>query len=88
MSPGCPRWSLVAEHSLNGFHDFSGAGWTKNFDAPVVENYDYLEGYLRSGLAGLDPYARMTLPTLVAAIGLFGWVVRDNPTRRPHQPRT
>ncbi len=33
-------------------------------------------------VGGLDPFARTTLPTLVAAIGLVGWLALERPTRR------
>ena len=33
-------------------------------------------------VAGLDPFARMTLPTVGAAIGLVGWLALERPTRR------
>ena len=47
-------WRCIARH---GFHDFGEAGWSKCFDSPVVEDYDYLAAYLEGGLEALDPYA-------------------------------
>lgn len=41
----------------NGFHDFSAAGWSKCYDSPVVEDYDYIGPSLEGGLDALDPYA-------------------------------
>ena len=46
-------WSALASH---GFHDFSSHGWTKRYDSPYVENYDYVTAYERGGLDALDPY--------------------------------
>ncbi len=46
-------WREVASH---GFHDFGSSGWTKCFDSPFVESYDYVSRYLTGGLAALDPY--------------------------------
>lgn len=47
-------WRCIAR---NGFHDFGADGWTKGYDSPVVEDYDYLAAYLDGGLEALDPYA-------------------------------
>ena len=46
-------WRSVAR---NGFHDFSEDGWTKCYDSPFVQDYDYLCAYLERGLEALDPY--------------------------------
>ena len=46
-------WQCVAR---NGFHDFSSAGWIKNYDTPFVESYDYVSDYVEGGLDRLDPY--------------------------------
>lgn len=46
-------WRAVASR---GFHDFSDEGWTKCWDSPFVENYDYLGAYLAGGLRALDPF--------------------------------
>lgn len=62
-------WRSVASR---GFHDFSEFGWTKNFDSPFVENYDYLEGYLRKGIDGLDAYQVYS-----AVLGTHDYTVED-----------
>jgi len=46
-------WRAVASR---GFHDFSDEGWTKSWDSPFVESYDYVGDYLAGGLAALDPF--------------------------------
>jgi len=46
-------WRAVASR---GFHDFSDLGWTKSWDSPFVESYDYVGDYLAGGLAALDPF--------------------------------
>jgi len=46
-------WRLLAQ---NGFHDFSDAGWTKCWDSPYIESYDYVTPYLEGGLDALDPF--------------------------------
>jgi len=46
-------WRAVASR---GFHDFSDEGWTKCWDSPFVENYDYVAPYLSGGLAALDAF--------------------------------
>ena len=48
------RWRTIARA---GFHDFDSRGWSKCFDSPHVENYDYLATYLEGGLEALDAYA-------------------------------
>ena len=48
------RWRCVARA---GFHDFAEHGWSKCYDSPFVENYDYMQAYLEGGLEALDPYA-------------------------------
>jgi hypothetical protein len=47
-------WRAVAS---NGFHDFGDDGFTKCWDSPFVESYDYVAGYVEHGLGGLDPFA-------------------------------
>lgn len=47
-------WRVIARH---GFHDFGDQGWSKCYDSPFVEDYDYLGPYLEKGLDGLDAYA-------------------------------
>lgn len=46
-------WRLLAQ---NGFHDFSDSGWTKCWDSPYIESYDYVTPYLEGGLDALDPF--------------------------------
>jgi len=46
-------WREIARH---GFHDFASAGFSKCYDSPFVENYDYVGRYLAGGLAALDPF--------------------------------
>lgn len=46
-------WRAVASR---GFHDFSDEGWTKSWDSPFVESYDYVGDYLAGGLGALDPF--------------------------------
>jgi hypothetical protein len=46
-------WRAVAS---SGFHDFSDEGWTKSWDSPFVESYDYVSDYLTGGLGALDPF--------------------------------
>lgn len=46
-------WRTLAQ---NGFHDFSDLGWTKCWDSPFVESYDYVGAYLEGGLEALDPF--------------------------------
>jgi hypothetical protein len=47
------HWRTLAQC---GFHDFAEGKWSKGFDSPFVENYDYVGAYLEGGLAALDPY--------------------------------
>ncbi len=46
-------WRAVA---ARGFHDFGEAGWTKCWDSPFVQDYDYVGVYQERGLGGLDPF--------------------------------
>jgi hypothetical protein len=47
-------WRAVASR---GFHDFTEEGWTKNWDSPFAEDYDYVGAYLEGGgLGALDPF--------------------------------
>ena len=46
-------WRAIASR---GFHDFGGEGFTKCWDSPFVEDYDYVAAYLRGGLGALDPF--------------------------------
>lgn len=50
------RLALWREVASRGFHDFSDEGWTKSWDSPFVESYDYVSDYLAGGLAALDPF--------------------------------
>ena len=62
-------WRTVA---AAGFHDFSELGWMKSYDSPFVENYDYIEAYLKGGLAAVDPYAVYS-----SVLGTFDFSVED-----------
>ncbi len=62
-------WQSIAR---SGFHDFSEFGWTKNYDSPFVENYDYISAYQRGGIDALDAYAVYT-----SVLGTFDFSVAD-----------
>lgn len=62
-------WQSIAR---SGFHDFSEFGWTKNYDSPFVENYDYISAYQQGGIAALDPYAVYS-----SVLGTFDYGVAD-----------
>lgn len=62
-------WQSIAR---SGFHDFSELGWTKNYDSPFVEDYDYVSAYQRGGLDALDPYKVYS-----AVLGTFDFGVAD-----------
>ncbi len=62
-------WQSIAQ---SGFHDFSEFGWTKNYDSPFVENYDYISAYQRGGIKALDPYAVYS-----SVLGTFDFGVAD-----------
>jgi hypothetical protein len=62
-------WCSVARH---GFHDFSDFGWTKCYDSPFVENYDYISAYRKNGKEALDPYRVYS-----AVLGTFDYSVHD-----------
>jgi len=62
-------WQSIAR---SGFHDFSELGWTKNYDSPFVENYDYISAYQRGGLDALDPYKVYS-----SVLGTFDFGVAD-----------
>jgi hypothetical protein len=62
-------WSGVARH---GFHDFSDFGWTKCYDSPFLENYDYISAYREKGKEALDPYRVYS-----AVLGTFDYSVHD-----------
>lgn len=62
-------WRGVAR---NGFHDFSGHGFTKCYDSPFAENYDYVSAYLAGGLSALDPYRVYS-----AVLGTHDYTIED-----------
>ncbi len=62
-------WQSIARE---GFHDFSDLGWTKNYDSPFVENYDYITDYREGGIDALDPYKVYS-----AVLGTFDFSVED-----------
>lgn len=62
-------WRAVARR---GFHDFSEFGWTKAYDSPFCEDYDYVGPYLEGGLEALDPYAIYS-----AVLGTHDFTVED-----------
>ncbi len=62
-------WQSIAR---SGFHDFSEQGWTKNYDSPFVENYDYISDYQRGGIDALDPYKVYS-----SVLGTFDFGVAD-----------
>lgn len=62
-------WQSIAR---SGFHDFSEFGWTKNYDSPFVENYDYISAYQQGGIEALDPYSVYS-----SVLGTFDFGVAD-----------
>ncbi|CAM9839963.1 unnamed protein product [Discosporangium mesarthrocarpum] len=62
-------WQSIARC---GFHDFSELGWTKNYDSPFVENYDYIQAYQTGGIDALDPYKVYS-----SVLGTFDFGVED-----------
>ncbi len=62
-------WQAIARR---GFHDFSEFGWTKNYDSPFVENYDYISAYQQGGIEALDKYAVYS-----SVLGTFDFGVAD-----------
>jgi hypothetical protein len=62
-------WKSIAQ---SGFHDFSELGWSKNYDSPFVENYDYITAYQQGGLDALDPYKVYS-----SVLGTFDFSVAD-----------
>jgi len=62
-------WQSIARA---GFHDFSELGWTKNYDSPFVENYDYINDYKTGGIDALDPYKVYS-----SVLGTFDFGVAD-----------
>lgn len=55
-----------------GFHDFGSLGWTKPYDCPFAQDYDYVADYLEGGIDGLDPYRIYTV-----VLGTFDFNVDD-----------
>lgn len=62
-------WREIARH---GFHDFGSQGFTKCYDSPFVEDYDYVGRYAEGGLAALDPYEVYS-----AVLGTHDFAVED-----------
>ena len=62
-------WQSIAR---SGFHDFSEFGWTKNYDSPFVENYDYISAYQQGGIDALDAYSVYS-----SVLGTFDFGVAD-----------
>lgn len=62
-------WRAIASH---GFHDFGGEGFTKCWDSPFVESYDYVGAYLKGGLGALDPFLVYS-----AVLGTHDFTVHD-----------
>jgi hypothetical protein len=62
-------WQSIARL---GFHDFSESGWTKNYDSPYVENYDYLSAFQQGGIEAMDAYAIYS-----SVLGTFDFGVED-----------
>jgi hypothetical protein len=62
-------WQSIAR---SGFHDFGEFGWTKNYDSPFVENYDYISAYQQGGIDALDAYAVYS-----SVLGTFDFGVAD-----------
>jgi hypothetical protein len=62
-------WRRIAR---NGFHDFASEGFTKCYDSPFVEDYDYLRAYLEGGIDALDPYQIYS-----AVLGTHDYTVED-----------
>jgi hypothetical protein len=62
-------WRTIA---ARGFHDFGGDGFTKCWDSPFVEDYDYVAAYLRGGLGALDPFMVYS-----AVLGTHDFAVHD-----------
>jgi hypothetical protein len=69
---GARRLALWRSLAQNGFHDFSELGWTKCWDSPIVENYDYVGPYLEGGLDALDAF-----DVYAAVLGTHDYGVED-----------
>ena len=66
---GLELWQSIAR---SGFHDFSDFGWSKNYDSPFVENYDYISAYQQGGIDALDAYSVYS-----SVLGTFDFGVAD-----------
>ncbi len=66
------RLALWQSVTRQGFHDFSEFGWSKNYDSPYVENYDYISAYQKGGLDALDAYSVYS-----SVLGTFDFSVED-----------
>jgi hypothetical protein len=62
-------WRSIASH---GFHDFAEDKWSKGYDSPFVEDYDYIAPYLAEGLGALDPYVVYS-----SVLGTWEYAVED-----------
>lgn len=62
-------WRCIAR---NGFHDFGSQGFTKCYDSPWVESYDYVADYLDGGLQALDAYRVYS-----AVLGTHDYTIED-----------
>ena len=62
-------WQSIARC---GFHDFTDFGWSKNYDSPFLENYDYISAYQTGGIEGVDPYKVYS-----SVLGTFEFGVED-----------
>lgn len=66
------RLALWQSITRQGFHDFSEFGWSKNYDSPYVENYDYISAYQKGGIEALDAYSVYS-----SVLGTFDFSVED-----------
>jgi len=66
------RLNLWQSITRLGFHDFSEFGWSKNYDSPYVENYDYISAYQKGGIEALDAYSVYS-----SVLGTFDFSVED-----------
>jgi hypothetical protein len=66
------RLNLWQSITRLGFHDFSEFGWSKNYDSPYVENYDYISAYQKGGIDALNAYSVYS-----SVLGTFDFSVED-----------
>ena len=66
------RLALWQSITRLGFHDFSEFGWSKNYDSPYVENYDYISAFQKGGIDALDAYSVYS-----SVLGTFDFSVED-----------